>query len=1674
MSIPPPPPGFSLDGAPRKRRNDDEDVPPPPPGFEMDAPAPASPPITRPVATAPRLPAPPSLGSDSIVRPIDGDTAALQSGRHLRLYGVDAPELKQQGWDRQGRPVAIGQQSRDGLGSALARARAAIGAPVGMSYGRPVAPVDVGGEDLGLNLTRQGSTLAAPDFLKDDPQRRFQYLQAERLARLNGLGVHDTMFQVPAEFRKAPMPAPSRETVAQFWDTPTPLAGMRPDTEQQFIRMANDPKVPIADVVAFAHDNGGFTVDPANVEKSRAAALKLGLTAGVEYAPRIKPLTDLGDGTPGALVRGGAQGVAMNQLEELGAVPDTLGLTPGRESIWNSDRRLADIYANNLLQNEAITGYDRFAHPWASTGAEVVGGLAVPMGRVRNAADLAKFGALYGGVAGLGQEGTIPERLTSGVIGAGMGLGLTVGGTKALEAVAPYASRLIPQRFRNVPEPPPGFRMDDVTADAVPSRAPDRIDIGPARQMPAEPSGVPLETGNPGPAPAAGGLRNRDWIDISEVPPPPEGFTLDRQGSMGMGAQGMPSLSAPERQPDYLDMGNPRAQRIDEPLSDASRHALARDLLPSDLLPIPSNMVDSAEEAARIEAGRYAEARVPNERTELGKRTVRAWNGAEVPKVGPIDMVGWLRTHGGLLDQGGELSHMGLTNAARKMDFAGSEQRFGPLVNNDSGMNLDDAAMRAWEAGYFPDHSERPSVNEFLDALRDTHEGRNRRFLPEDYPEIDRFYGTQADRYALQQQRLETGQPVYADRSVPAEEAPPLPPVQAYEEWPAGGPDFAGNINLTKLESPQDISRALDVTNRRVGFDAATRGRVSHAETERLASDLGLTPDALLARRKGQAFNAEEALAARQILAKSGNELVNLAKRVRSMDEPGDDVLAAFREAWLRHTAIQEQVSGMTAEAGRALSQFRMLAKSNAVPRQVLGAFINSGGGPKRLQDAAEVIIDAVGDGPGVFNPLVEKLSKPRWIDKAIELRYNYLLSGPQTHAANMISNTLTALTQIPEHMAASAIGKVRQLAPGANADRVVGTEVGWRAFGMLQGVKEGLAQFGRTLRTGETSDLVTKVESQAQEAIGGALGKFVRTPSRLLSAEDEFFKAVARRMELNGLAARKASMEGLKGKAAADRIAELTSNPPDDLLAQSFDYARYLTFQRPLTGIPQTISAATNRHPSLKFFVPFVRTPTNLLKYAAEHSPAAPLVREWRADVLAGGARRDLALAKATVGTGVALWVADLAKQGVITGSAPSDQNKARLLRADGWQPNSIRMGDQYVSYNRLDPYAVLFATAADLATKQDGMTDRQLEDASGLLVASVIKSMGDRTWLSGLSDLFAMTSDPQRNLAGYTQNQAASLVVPAGVAQIARAIDPTRRETGTVGEEIRARVPGLSSSLPPKRDVWGQPIATDRLGPDVVSPITQTQRRNDPVNREMLRLGAVASEFPKSRMVDGKSVRYTPQEYDQVSAQAGQQAKSALTSLVAGPGWKQLSPDQQVKAIKSVIANARRDARANLGAAPRSGPTSGLIGSSIRNAPKLSQVPPPPPGFSEDGAAGGVNVYADLQRVIPGIRITSGFRTPEYQAEMRRRGYHPAQNSAHLDGSALDLLPPPGKPMSWLKDRVRAYDPNARLLNEGDHLHVTFPGYYGAPALGGARAAKLRNPNAGLPPPPPGFKLD
>lgn len=72
-------------------------------------------------------------------------------------------------------------------------------------------------------------------------------------------------------------------------------------------------------------------------------------------------------------------------------------------------------------------------------------------------------------------------------------------------------------------------------------------------------------------------------------------------------------------------------------------------------------------------------------------------------------------------------------------------------------------------------------------------------------------------------------------------------------------------------------------------------------------------------------------------------------------------------------------------------------------------------------------------------------------------------------------------------------------------------------------------------------------------------------------------------------------------------------------------------------------------------------------------------------------------------------------------------------------------------------------------------------------------------------------------------------------------------------------------------------------------------------------------------------------------------------------------------------------------------------------------------------------------VQQLFPGVRITSGRRSPQENA---RVGGSPT--SYHLQDRALDLVPPPGMTMAQLADQARRN--GFRALNEGDHIHISW----------------------------------
>src|SRR3546814_9625881 len=99
---------------------------------------------------------------------------------------------------------------------------------------------------------------------------------------------------------------------------------------------------------------------------------------------------------------------------------------------------------------------------------------------------------------------------------------------------------------------------------------------------------------------------------------------------------------------------------------------------------------------------------------------------------------------------------------------------------------------------------------------------------------------------------------------------------------------------------------------------------------------------------------------------------------------------------------------------------------------------------------------------------------------------------------------------------------------------------------------------------------------------------------------------------------------------------------------------------------------------------------------------------------IRAGGRQKDEALARLTMGSGLSALAVSAALEGKVSGSGPSDPLEQAALRDTGWQPYSIRIGDQWYSYQRFEPISLLAGVASDFADLGNSMTPEESDRRS------------------------------------------------------------------------------------------------------------------------------------------------------------------------------------------------------------------------------------------------------------------------------------------------------------------------------------------------------------------------
>ena len=341
-------------------------------------------------------------------------------------------------------------------------------------------------------------------------------------------------------------------------------------------------------------------------------------------------------------------------------------------------------------------------------------------------------------------------------------------------------------------------------------------------------------------------------------------------------------------------------------------------------------------------------------------------------------------------------------------------------------------------------------------------------------------------------------------------------------------------------------------------------------------------------------------------------------------------------------------------------------------------------------------------------------------------------------------------------------------------------------------------------------------------------------------------------------------------------------------LAQKALQYGRDVTYTRALDDPDRSklVKAAgeynnlVNKVPLMRMITPFVRTPTNLLSFylnrtagayidlakmgyrgSVKHMKAAN--KEMADAVAKGGPTKADVLGRFATGNMLMFGTGMAFHAGSITGGGPSDPARRRQLEATGWQPYSIRVGDEWLSYRRFDPFASFLGTVADFneALAESDPEDQDTFDAMmGAIVNTAARNVTNKSYLTGMARISNVLSNPDRYGSAYIESTMASMMPFSSLAgqtigasehekEVRGVVDAIRTKYGLTSETDLAAL-GITTRVEDRRNLFGEKVEK----PGLLSPfpIHYTEIKDDMVMEELAVLGRQNAFSPPSKIAN------------------------------------------------------------------------------------------------------------------------------------------------------------------------------------------------------------------------------
>lgn len=736
-----------------------------------------------------------------------------------------------------------------------------------------------------------------------------------------------------------------------------------------------------------------------------------------------------------------------------------------------------------------------------------------------------------------------------------------------------------------------------------------------------------------------------------------------------------------------------------------------------------------------------------------------------------------------------------------------------------------------------------------------------------------------------------------------------------------------GAFNYAKMENRGDVHATLqslaEVIAPQLQKTGKTNTVMSFREMQQTAQLFGSKPDVMQANLRSWGVDAKNIpatfLAAKNWSQSLANEIFRDARSIAIMGSGGETAKLEM----MRKVTILSDLEGMMKSVQTAAARTTAAGRIRTAPTysgKDMLAMLDEFGGVDKVAKLAEKLAMTEG------NPVkIAKMLRVSWLRKVLdthnELWINSMLSGVSTHVVNIGTAGVNTFLK-PGNMALGGLirGDMDSVSMAVGTWKGMGNvykdawsfaRKAWAIERPLISVTDKQLEIESTISAGNYN---LNPESWLGQGVNW-MGKAARIPSRFLGAEDEFWKQLSYRGKLHSQATQEAMKLVRAGQLDPNKMVDVLTDgvtkkvsEVDNYIQNKFNegfdyeqipefgakptptrgtdekalqYANEATFTQKLKvptwlgnrSFAETMYQAANSHPMLRGTVlPFVKVPANLLREAASYTPGiAQLRKQFWSDMAEGGERASEAVGKMATGSMLLGGAVYLAVEGKITGGAPTDPDIRGRMYDKNWQPYSFVTENAdgtktYTPFARFDPFGLVFGIVGDIAQTFQHVNEESRHGFAAAATMAVANLLNSRSYLKGMVDALDVLSggQGQDGIDKMTRimNQRAASYVP----NFARmgVVDTELKEIRSMMDALMAKTPGLSQSVPAKRNYFGNKVMSPVGWPwHAILPSKQSTESTDPATLELARLsdGPAQAHFsvPEKRIGTLYLTKYT-----------------------------------------------------------------------------------------------------------------------------------------------------------------------------------------------------------------------